>query len=73
MNYRLLAKYLGVFSLAIGLLMIPSVIWAIYFKEWQELVAFGESIVVSLVFGEVLFLLGRKRHRDYTNARRWGW
>ena len=57
MNYRLVIKYLGFFTLAIGLLMLPSVLWAIYFQEWQALTAFlisiGASIVISLFLARI--------------------
>lgn len=59
MNYRLVAKYLGHFIIAIGLLMVPSALWAIYFQEWHALRAFAESIGAILVIGAVLWFAGR--------------
>jgi trk/ktr system potassium uptake protein len=59
MNYRILAKYLGVFSMCIGLLMLPSAGWALFFKEWMALAALVEAMVVSLAIGGLLALWGR--------------
>ncbi|MCF6285312.1 MAG: TrkH family potassium uptake protein, partial [Candidatus Hydrogenedentes bacterium] len=60
MNYRLVSKYLGHFTLAMGLLMVPSILWACWFQEWGALRAFGEAMGVSAACGGVLVLLGRK-------------
>lgn len=66
MNYRIVAKLLGYFCMAIGVLMTPSVLWALYFaifdgdtREWMALVAFGESMVISFAVGGVLATWGR--------------
>ncbi len=59
MNYRLVAKYLGHFTLAIAVLMTPSVICALCFKEWEALAAFLESMAMAAAFGGVLIWLGR--------------
>lgn len=59
MNYRLIAKYLGHFAIALGLLMIPSALWAVYFGEWRELGAFVGALIVSVGFGIALDLFGR--------------
>ncbi len=59
MNYRLLAKYLGHFSCALGGLMIFSAGWAVYFQEWEVLWAFVESMLISLGVGAALALIGR--------------
>ena len=59
MNYRLLAKYLGHFSGAIGLLMLPSAAWAVYFREWLPLAALCLSVALSCAFGGALARIGR--------------
>jgi len=59
MNYRLIAKYLGHFACALGLLMIPSAGWAVYFQEWRVLWAFVFSVLVSLGAGIALALFGK--------------
>ena len=51
MNYRLVGKYLGHFVCAVGVLMIPSAAWAVYFGEWRVLAAFVASIAISLAVG----------------------
>ena len=59
MNYRLVAKYIGYFSFAIGLVMLPSMLWAVYFAEWDALIAFSLSIAVACVLGGALAIFGR--------------
>jgi trk system potassium uptake protein TrkH len=70
MNYRFLAKSLGYFCIATGLLMIPSVLWAGYFsvsadteeiavRELHAGMAFGLAIATSSFLGFSLILLGR--------------
>lgn len=59
MNYGLLAKYLGYFAIAIGLLMIPSVGWAVGFWEPHALWGLLAAITVSVVVGAILLTLGR--------------
>ena len=59
MNYRLIAKYLGHFACALGLLMIPSAGWAVYFAEWRVLWSFIFSIAISVAVGAALARFGR--------------
>lgn len=59
MNYKFVAKYLGILTLALGLLMIPSLVWAAYYQEWQTLIAFSKSIVATVVASGILFAFGR--------------
>lgn len=59
MNYRLLAKYLGHFIIAIALLMLLSGGWAIYFHEWRALTAFLGAIAITSLLGVALALAGR--------------
>ena len=60
MNYRLVARFLGHFMCALGLLMLPSAGWAVYFQEWRVLGAFALSIFISLGLGIGLARLGRQ-------------
>jgi len=59
MNYRLVAKYLGQFTVGVALLMLLSAAWAVYFQEWRALSAFTGSISIAAIGGSVLLLLGR--------------
>lgn len=59
MNYRLVSRYLGHFSGAIGLLMLPSALWAVYFREWEALAALLGATGVSCLAGYVLTIAGR--------------
>jgi len=59
MNYRLLSKYLGQFAIAIGLLMLPSAGWAVYFKEWTALNALLLATAISCGVGGLLMTIGR--------------
>lgn len=60
MNYRLVAKYLGHFTMAISLLMLPSALWAYALGEGDALGAFGKAIGISIAAGIVLSALGHK-------------
>lgn len=59
MNYRLLSKYLGHCVFVIGLLMIPSILWAIYLGETSALVALALSVAGAGVIGGILTMAGR--------------
>ncbi len=59
MNYRFLAKILGQLIAIFGLSFLPSLCWAAWFGEWDSFTAFLESIGVALLFGGVLYVLGR--------------
>ncbi|MBI1319834.1 MAG: TrkH family potassium uptake protein [Candidatus Hydrogenedens sp.] len=59
MNYRLLFRNIGLFTSAFTLLLIPSALWAVWFREWETLVSFGESAAVALAAGLLLMLAGR--------------
>jgi len=60
MNYRLVSKYLGHFTLAVGLLMLPSALCAVLFRDWASLIDFGESMAVALAIGGTFTALGYK-------------
>lgn len=59
MNYRLVAKYLGQFTVGVALLMLLSAAWAVYFQEWRALSAFAGSITIAALGGIILLFLGR--------------
>ncbi len=59
MNYRLLGKLLGQFTLALSLVMLPAAGWAIWFREWQALAGFLEALAGAAALGGVLVYLGR--------------
>ncbi len=58
MNYRIVAKYLGHFTFAVAVIMLPSAICAIIYQEWSPLAAFGKSILAAVLLGSVLSLIG---------------
>lgn len=51
MNYRLLFRYLGQFSIAIGALMTPAFICALCYREWSVALALFASGALSCGFG----------------------
>lgn len=59
MNARLVSKYLGQFTMALGLLMLPSAAWALHFREWDMLAAFGKAVAAALALGGGMAFLGR--------------
>lgn len=59
MNYRVFARHIGQFIVAMGLLMIPSSAWAVWFGEWDSFAAFIESILASVALGSGLYFFGR--------------
>ena len=58
MNYRLVVKYLGHFTFAMALLMLPSLVWAAVHREWDVVVAFAESMAAAAGLGLALTLAG---------------
>ncbi|HQH54203.1 MAG TPA: TrkH family potassium uptake protein [Candidatus Hydrogenedentes bacterium] len=64
MNYRLVTRYLGHFSCAIGLLMLPSALCAVFYKEWGALAALLGSTGVSCLIGYLLAMAGRNAAPD---------
>ncbi|HPG30042.1 MAG TPA: TrkH family potassium uptake protein, partial [bacterium] len=54
MNPRLIIKIFGLLILIIGISMIPSVLWIMYYNE-SGLNAFLYSIIICLVSGTLLF------------------
>lgn len=64
MNYLLVSKYLGHFSAAMAALMLPSMIWSVYFAEWTVLLSFLEAMAISLVAGLVLSMIGRNASKQ---------
>ena len=67
MNYRLVSKYLGRFCVAIGLLMLPSACWAVWFREPRALAALLLSAVISVLVGAGLSALGKHAPRQFQN------
>lgn len=58
MNYRLISKYLGFFTVAIGLLTLPSMLWAVYYQEWNALRGFLLSLLITALIAGLLIRLG---------------
>ncbi len=65
MNYRLVSRYLGHFCAAIGLLMLPSAAWAVYFREFDALAALLAAAGVSCLAGFLLTLPGRNARPNF--------
>jgi trk system potassium uptake protein TrkH len=59
MNYALVTKYLGHFIFLSAPLMLPSVLWAVWFSEWIALKALLESMFIAVAVGILLSVLGR--------------
>lgn len=59
MNYRIVVRYLGHFTLAMSLLMVPSMMCALLMADWASMVALAESMVTAAAAGLVLMLIGR--------------
>jgi trk system potassium uptake protein len=55
MNYRLVLRNLSYLSMVTSLLLLPSALWAVYFKEWGSLMALLQSSGVALAVGGVLY------------------
>jgi len=60
MNYRLLAKFLGYFALAIGVSFAPSILWAFWFGEWSEAIGLAIATAIAGGFGGILYQAGRR-------------
>lgn len=72
MNYRLVARYLGIFGFVIGGSMIPAAIWAVYFEEWRSLTAFALSIASAAIVGGALSILARRGSNDMSQREALG-
>ncbi len=59
MNYRIVARYLGHFSLILSLLMAPSIVCALVMSDWQSMVALIEALITSALVGLALVVIGR--------------
>ncbi len=67
MNYSSVIRNLGIFSLAMCLLYLPSVGWAIWFRESVVLLAFLKSMVLILCVGVLFLIVGRHGHQRLYN------
>lgn len=59
MNYKLIARYLGFICIAVGVAMLPSVGWAVYFGELHAIESLLLSSAVSCVLGLILRHFGK--------------
>ncbi len=59
MNWRIVSRYMGHFAYLIGLFMVPSVAWAVWFREWDAFFSFLASIAIAVATGGALRLIGR--------------
>lgn len=59
MNYRIIASHTSRIVIAIGLLMIPSMVCAAIYREWHALTSLFISMGVVCAFGGLLWLAGR--------------
>lgn len=59
MNYRIVARYLGHFSLILSVIMLPSILCALLMADWLSLTALAGSLVLSALVGLALILIGR--------------
>ncbi|MBX7257798.1 MAG: TrkH family potassium uptake protein [Candidatus Hydrogenedentes bacterium] len=59
MNYRILSQYLGLLCIAVGLSMVFSMLWAVYYGEWHALEALVASMSTSIAIGYGLRYFGR--------------
>ncbi|MCI0697077.1 TrkH family potassium uptake protein [candidate division KSB1 bacterium] len=60
MNYKIIARLLGILMIVLALVMATAIAWTIYFREPKTTLAFILSSVVTLFFGFGLYYLGRK-------------
>lgn len=60
MNYRLMARFLGFVFAGTGLLMVFSLLWALWFWEPRAIMGLLSAMGTSVALGGVLILLGRK-------------
>ena len=54
MKYRLITKLFGLLTILIGLTMIPSVVWSLYYNE-PDYLAFIYSILICWIIGGLMF------------------
>ena len=68
MNYRLVIRYLGLFALAISAFMLPSVLWAAWYREWSSFAAFLLSAAAGAAIA-LLLLVGTRHASDVFRQR----
>jgi len=66
MNYRLILRYIGYFTLADGLFMLPALLIGLYCGETASVYAFAVTIFLCMAVG---FLLTRVRSEDRIQPR----
>lgn len=60
MNYKIIARLLGILMIVLALVMATSIVWSIYFREPKTTTAFILASSLTLVLGFGLYYLGRK-------------
>ncbi|HOH49993.1 MAG TPA: TrkH family potassium uptake protein [Candidatus Hydrogenedentes bacterium] len=63
MNYRIIARNLGIFSLWVAVWMVASSLWSLWYGEAEALRALLEAAAASALSGGVLVFLGQGQHR----------
>ena len=59
MNYRLMARFLGYIIGGTGLVMVFSLLWAVWYWETHAMFGLAVSMAVTLLFAAVLLIIGR--------------
>ena len=65
MNFRYVAKLLGMLTVFISLSMLFSVTWSIKDQDWEMVRAFVYSITIGLGIGAAFFFYGRKTKQEF--------
>lgn len=60
MNYRTVARLLGILLIVVSVCMATSIAWAAYFSEWETIGAFVAASLATLFIGLGLFVWGRR-------------
>ncbi|HDP36016.1 MAG TPA: TrkH family potassium uptake protein [Candidatus Hydrogenedentes bacterium] len=67
MNHLAVIKNLGLFSMALCVLYLPSLCWALWFWETEMLAAFFQSAAVVLFIGGLMLVVGRRARSRLLN------
>ncbi len=67
MNYLAVTKNLGVVSMATCVLYLPSIAWALWFREAEAASAFFKSILVVMIIAFLFIFVGRRAYKRLFN------
>ena len=63
-NYKII-NILGIILIFLGISMIPSSLWCLYYGEYIDLIAFIKSTLITLSVGAILFIFSKSKRNNH--------